>query len=365
MSVFQLNQDDIQNLLNEKSEKNKKTVISKLVGDFKSGNLSEEEVKLANEIFLLMVRDIDKSMRKVISKGICDCIDITSELVDTIVLDPDPDVACPVLKASPLLDETKLINFAKKLPESHNVAIADRQDITDDLSSALINTGSAAVVKHLVKNSSAVIGGKNLNRIIDNFGSQQEISDSMACRQALPDEVTLRLIDLVSDHVRTFIVTHQNLPGDIAATLLRDNRRRASMRMLGVDSSEGPDVDDLVEALYENGKLSDSVIYQAGLVGDSSFLVSALALRARIPVSNAHLLVHDKRRAGIRALFKYCNLSLDMVEPIYYAITQSIHLSSATDEDQDGVEMLIAERVLQNYAECIPKRQINYLMTRI
>ena len=75
-------------------------------------------------------------------------------------------------------------------------------------------------------NEGAQIGEPSLQKVLDNFGENQTLSDLMAKRPILPMCVTERLVSLVTDTTRAHIIdNHEMLPDQVSDLVLQTREK--------------------------------------------------------------------------------------------------------------------------------------------
>ena len=71
-----LSQSDVKRLLKDPSGKNRAVTAGKVASDYKSGALTDQERKIAEDIFGIMVRDTELRVRKALSENLKDSVDM-------------------------------------------------------------------------------------------------------------------------------------------------------------------------------------------------------------------------------------------------------------------------------------------------
>lgn len=144
----------------------------------------------------------------------------------------EDQVVLPILERSEQLAEVDLIAIAEAGGETRRQVIARRQDVGARLAEVLIEAGERSVVLALLRNPEAEIGKAALNRIIDGFKRDREIGGALVRRPCLPVSVIERLVALVTDEQRDYLLSHHRLPADARRGLVLHGRERATVGML-------------------------------------------------------------------------------------------------------------------------------------
>jgi uncharacterized protein (DUF2336 family) len=351
---------DVQRLLTDPSVDNRALTAGKLGDTFSSGGLSASERKMAEDIFRLMMRDLEVKVRKSLSDSIKLSPDLPRDVALAMANDVS-DIALPVIEASSVLTDDDLINIINSKPAEYQVAVAARATVSEVVSDALVATENQQVVERLVQNDGAEIGENTLSRVLDKFGHIERISHPMATRSVLPVSVAERLVNLVSERIRDHLVTHHNLSDDMAMDLVLASRERATLGLLTGDG-DAPDVVELVDQLARNKRLTPSIVLRALCMGDLTFFEAALARLAGIPVANAYQLIHDRGQTGLERLLKKAEMPSQMLPIIRSALVIAEELGFA-HEEREKMQALVLERVITKFEDGF--EDMDYLIAKL
>lgn len=100
---------------------------------------------------------------------------------------------------SSVLNDDDLIEIIQSNGEEKQKVIAARSIVSENVSDALIETPNEVVVGTLVANDGAAISTSSIQRVLDDFASNELIKSSMVGRSQLPIEVFERLVSMVSE----------------------------------------------------------------------------------------------------------------------------------------------------------------------
>jgi uncharacterized protein (DUF2336 family) len=351
---------DVQRLLIDPSSDNRALTAGKIGESFSKGKLSDAERRMAEDIFRLMMRDLEVKVRKSLSDSIKLSPDLPRDVALAMANDVS-DIALPVIEASTVLTDEDLINIISSKPAEYQVAVAARADVSEAVSDALVATENEKVVERLVTNDGAKITDNTLAKVLDKFGHIERISHPMATRSVLPVAVAERLVNLVSDRIRDHLVTHHSLSDDMAMDLVLASRERATLNLLSGDS-DAPDVVELVDQLARNKRLTPSIILRALCLGDITFFEAALARLAGIPVANAYQLIHDRGQVGLERLMAKAEMPSKMLPIVRSALTIAAELGFSF-QDREKMQHMVLERVITQFEDGF--EDIDYLIAKL
>ncbi|MCA8909457.1 MAG: DUF2336 domain-containing protein [Rhodospirillaceae bacterium] len=344
---------DVARLLQDPSADNRAALAPKLAGHLDSESLSQGEFSIAHDILNMMARDTAVIVRRALADNLKHTQNLPRDVALTLARDID-DVAVPILETSEVFTDEDLVELVREVPEAKQMAIARRMTLSGQVTDALIETDNREVVRTVVRNDGADISERSFNRVLDRFGDAEDIQDPMVHRRQLPLTVAERLVSRVSDHLKTYLMTHHELSADTAAELVMKARERATVNLVGPDADD-LDVERLAAQLHDNRRLTPTLVFRALCVGDLAFFEHAMAQLAEIPVVNARTLIHDRGSLGLKSLYEKARLP----EGLYPAMRVAVGILADTDPrakdfDQASFGRLMLERILSSADDLHP-----------
>lgn len=358
-----LTEADVARLLNDPSAEARAETAAKIAHKFGQAQLNESERRIAADIFRIMVRDAAVRVREALSQNLKTSEDLPHDLALTLARDVE-SVALPMLEHSVVLTDEDLIEIIRTSGDAKQAAIAGRATVSAPIAEALIDSNNGRAVARLVENGGADLSEGALQRVLDTYGGEDAVKDSMAHRAKLPITVAERLVAMVSDSLRDYLVAHHELSPALASDLILESRERATVSLLPAEA-EAPDVQDLVMQLKANGRLTPSIILRSLCMGDLAFFEASVAVLAKTPIVNARMLIHDPGPLGLRSLYLRANLP----ERLYPAVRVAIDVARETeydggDRDRERYVSRMIERILTQY-ENVGFDNLEYLLKKL
>ena len=349
MTHIGLTQDDVVRLLTDPSGAARAETAGKIAAGFDSRTMSESERKIAEDIFRLMVRDAEVRVREALAQNLKKNPGVPHEVALALAKDVD-SVAEPILKFSEVLTDDDLVEIIRTQGPAKQVAVAGRPKVSENVSSALVETKNEIAVQALVENKGAAISEKSLQKVVTEFGGKESIQAAMIGRPKLPVTVAERLMTVVSEKIRADLVKRHDLSPEIANSLLLSSRERAILGM--ASEAEEEDVEALVKHMRQNKRLTPSIILRAAVMGDMKFFEAAMAELAGVTVVNVRALIYDQGQLGLQAL---CNRA-KLPGSHYPAIQAAVDVARETDydggeRDRERHMRRMIERVLTQYGD--------------
>ena len=354
---------DVALLLKDPSEDTRALTAAKVSAAF-GEQLSPSEKAIAADIFKVMVNDAAVRVRAALSESLKENPDIPHDIAIKLAHDVE-DVALPMIQFSDVLNDQDLTEIVKSQSADYQVAVAKRHALSESVSDALASTKNEKVVATLVANEGAKISEKTMNRVLDDFGDNEDVSGPLTMRSELPITVAERLVTLVSDNLRSHLLTHHELSANSAADLVLQAREKATVSLLDRDD-QASDVSALVKQLHQNGRLTGTLLIRALCMGDMAFFEAGTAQLSGIPVVNAYKLIHDKGDLGLKALFSKCGFSDQMVKIARIALKVIAETEyDGEDGDIERFKHRMIERVLTQFETGIDQENFDYLIAKL
>ena len=358
-----LTEADVVRLLTDPSGDTRAVTAEKIAKELGSAALTDRERQLAIDIVRAMVRDVEVRVREALSRNLKSSHDIPHDVALSMARDVE-SVALPVLEFSTVLTDADLVDIVRRSNGAKQVAVARRKTVSAPVVAALIDSKNGEAVATLVGNEGADLSEAALQRVLDSYGSEEAVQGSLVHRRDLPITVSERLVAIVSENLREYLVTHHELPAAVATDLVLESRERATVSLLP-PGAESADVEQLVHQLRVNGRLTPSLILRALCMGDMQLFEASLAALARTSMDNARILIHDGGALGLKSLYMRAGLP----ERLYPAFRVAVDVWGETDfdgldRDRERHVCRMIERILTQF-EDVGQDNLDYLLKKL
>lgn len=363
-----LSKSDVERLLSDPSAEARADAAAKIATHYDAAaDFGAQEKKLAEEIFSLMCKDAEERVRGALAANLKECPFLPHDIARTLA-DDVASVSTPILQFSTVLTDTDLIEIVSSQGEDKQKAIASRPSVSPGVSDALIETKNEAVVGTLVANDGAQISTTSMQRVLDDFADSDLVKSSMVGRSALPMEVSERLVSMVSEKLQQELVARHELPSDSVSDLILQSREKATLGLMnGKNHSE--ESRRLIIHLYQNNRLTPTIMLRALCMGDMDFFEGSVAVRSQTPLSNTRELIRGGDRKEISSLFDKAELP----KPLQPAFKAAIDVAEDTeydggDNDQERFRRRMIERIITNFDDpdtAMGDDNIEYLLAQL
>jgi len=359
-----LNSSDVAKLLFDPTAQNRATAATKVSEQFTAGKLSDEERKIAEEIFKIMVKDAEVRVPEALSESLKNSNNIFHEVAVALANDVD-EVSMPMLEFAEVLTDDDLVEIIKSQGSDAQKAVASRASISADLADSTVeNSKDVNVVVTLMKNEGAELQEKTMDKVFDKYGDDEIVNVPLAKRSQLPISVAERLVNLVSERARDHLVIHHEMSTNTVMNLFMNARERATANLIHDDDSDVGFV-ALVDQLYENGRLTETLIFRALCLGDVIFFELSLAKLADIPIGNAYQLIYDRGDLGLKVVYEKCKFMPDLLPVVSVALEVSNEMTASTSDDPERYKSRMVERILTRCEKTVDLESFDYFITQI
>lgn len=366
MTTDTLTEDDVRRLLADPSGDARTDTATKVAYQFAARTMTERERSLAEEIFRVLVRDVEVRVREALSANLHASPDVPHDVALTLARDV-ASVALPMLESSQVLTTQDLVEIVSSQDPDKQTAVARRSEVAAEVAQAIADQGCEAAVATLVANTGADIPEAAFERVVDRFSASTTVQAPLVARGGLPLSTVERLVTVVSDSLRAHLVDNYDLDPEVVNTLVVQSRERATVDVAAIATSD--EIRDLVLHLKANGRLTPGIVVRAVCMGNIAFFEMALAVRAQVPLGNARRLVHDEGPLGLKAICDQAGVPPAALPAVAaaLAVTHEIQLDGGAD-GRERYARKVMERVLTQYDDLgvkLERDDLDYLLARM
>jgi uncharacterized protein (DUF2336 family) len=355
---------DVQRLVANPSADLRAETAAKVAKAFEQGSLSPSERQLAEQIFRVMVQDAEVKVRESLSTHLKASADLPHDIALKMARDVE-QVALPVLEFSKVLNDADLVEIVRSSGAAKQTAVARRAEVSGLVANALIDHGkTGGVVAALAANKGAALGDAEVSKILDKHGTDAAVTNSLVTRPNLPLALSERIVTIVSQSMRDYLVARHDLSDDMAADLVLSARERATIMLLPA-GARSTDVIEFAGQLHGAGRLSPTLLLRSLCGGDIAFFEAGMSVLSGVPIINARLLIHDQGMLGMQSIYQYAQLPPDLFPAFRAAFDAARDMDyDGGDRDRQRFAAKVIERVLTRL-EQLDQRNADYLLSRL
>lgn len=367
MSENSLNRQDALDLAKNATTENKSIVARKISAHYQEGAFSPQAVKLAEDIFRIMIRDTEIKVREVLSDSLKHCSDLPKDVVSAIINDKD-SVAVPFLQYYTSLTNEDMIKILNVPGINKQKAIAKREGLSAEVSQYIAEKCSDEVVGELISNEKADIREKAFDTIVAKYSENDDIKQRLVHRSELPVSVIEKIVDKLSYRLKNYLMLNHNLPKDLATNLVDEVKEKITLSISEEYSSDNQ-IEELVHQLYKANRLTPGLVVRSICLGDLKFFEYAIVYLSETPIAEVRkILFNSQADFMIRNLLRKAFIPKTVFPAIFSALKVIREIKfdcGRTNRKSFGHK--VVERILsftQNNDE-LSQEDIKYLVSKI
>lgn len=271
---------------------------SELVGNIQDfflneeSRLSERERALMSDILVKLVHDIEMDVRAELATTVAKVDANMPDLVKLLGND-DIAIAAPILQECHALADIDLIEIVKMRTDEHRLIIAMREDISEDVADALVETGSDDVLEALIRNEDAELSRRAMQYLVAESKRKDRFQEPLVTRDDLPAELAYRMYWWVSAALRKRILNDFEIDENKLDEAIEEATKRAAAQQDEVSGAIAKAI-QLVRRLDAVGQLTVDFLIRALRQQRINVFVAGLALRSDIAFKTAWRIISDK-----------------------------------------------------------------------
>lgn len=363
-SALALSHDDIKRLLEDGSSQTRVDITDKIAGAYGTSTIHEREIKVAEQIFRLLLRDTEIRVRSALAQHIKESDVIPRDIVMVLARDVE-QVSLPILQFSEVLTERDLMDLVQSTQDTmRHVAIAKRRTVPELVSNALLSGKNDRVTATLVGNEGANISETDMEIIIEENKDNDGMMEALGARSQLPVAIAEKLVTVVSSSLAEKLKEKYAMNNDGIIQEAVNTREKETLSLVkNVEDDE--EMERVVSQMLSSDRLSPSVILGSLCQGNFAFFEASLARLSNIPIANARKLLSDQGDLGFRGLYNKSGLPETML-PAVKLLFRVVH--ELADEGEKPGKARYANRIVErilHYSEDQPIDNLSYIIALV
>ena len=363
----ELSQEDVSRLELNPSAENKIITVNKLSSLYSQPNLTLRERKLAEDIFRIMVEDVEVKVRQILSECLKNAKDIPHDLVKKLISDEN-SVSIPFIKYYQGLSDAELIDIINAQNIDKQKAVAQRRNLSNEVSGYIVDYCPEDVVVTLISNNSANILENTFQKIITKYDHNETINRCLVYREELPVTVIAKILNSLSEDLKKRLILKHNLPVDFTTDIIEEVKEKVTLKV-SAEYSTDKQVEALVHELYASNKLTPSLVVRSICMGDLKFFEYAIVYLSNTPIVEVRkILFNTQLDFVVRNLLRKAFIPKNFFPAVFSAlkVIKEIRFDLRNSSNQTFTHKVI-ERILSysNVDEELDKKDIEYLISKI
>jgi uncharacterized protein (DUF2336 family) len=196
--------DDLVDTLETGGLKQRLRILKQMTDLFMAGGrgYSREQVAIFDDVLQQLSSELENDARAQLARRMADIDYAPPGLIRHFAFDDEIEVAGPVLARSSQLSEEDLIETARTKSQAHLLAIAQRMQLSEDLTDVLIERGGHRVARQVTKNRGARFSLAGYGKLTARAQYDRKLALALGARGDLPRQCFLKLLESASASVR-------------------------------------------------------------------------------------------------------------------------------------------------------------------
>ncbi len=279
-----------------------------------ASKLQPNLVDLFDELLIDLVPHADLASRVDLAERFSRVANAPRHLIGQFARENEIQVAGPVLRRSPVLDEAALIEIARLKGQGHLLAMTGRLTLSAEVTDVLVERGDRDVVRHAAANAGAVFSPGGYSELIKRAAKDGVLTLKIGQRDDLSGDQLKALLDGTLDVIRRRLTTVVN-PARQAEI------RRAMVEIEEAARPSGPrrdftDAQRTVLKLHREGHLSESALLGFAKAHKYEESVATLSAMTGVKLTVLDRLIGGDRYDPILILGRVLNLGWPTVRAL-------------------------------------------------
>lgn len=320
--------------INEKGSREEKEQLVKNVASLLDAPLeNSQNLNFAQEILRTLASDAEESVRHTLAAYMRSNPQLPKDVALQLANDIE-SISLPILESCSLINEQELLDIiANSDSAAKQIAIAKREDVTENISAALVeHAKDETVVTTLLENHLAPVSTALMHTIAAKQSDSTAVMTALAQREAVPVELLQRMTTDISDRIRAAMLAKiQNKYGLSEHQLqsLSDHGTAISVLKILDNRPSLFDARALVHNLIETRRMNPGIFLTALLMGKRHFVKYCIAELSKQPFSSVEkLLAAEDMSASFEEILDTADLlptfAMDIFEVLKFLETTTL-----------------------------------------
>ncbi|MEE8173598.1 MAG: DUF2336 domain-containing protein [Alphaproteobacteria bacterium] len=325
-------------LARQKSQAGRNSIFETVQDLFleKNDSLSDRERALMGDILRHLIYEVEMSVRKDVAERLAKRNDAPRELVLALAND-EIEVAHPLLIESTVLHDADLIELVRHRTKAHQLAIAMRRSLSEDVSQSLVDTGDVSVITTLIENENATLSDSLMAYLVAQSKYVDSFQNPLISRRDLPPNMARKMYWWVSAAVRQHIVKNFSVdPSEID-----DSIEAVVKDKIEAGITDGHQVNEAEQAAREidsQGKLTEEFLVTLLKDGEVSLFEASFARSTKIPLKLARRMLYEPGGESLAMACKAGGFSAEMFTELY-RLTRKASTSKEPFDEREMVRL--------------------------
>jgi uncharacterized protein (DUF2336 family) len=264
-------------------------------------------VDLFDSILTSLVPQTEVEARQALSTRLAELVNAPPQLVAMLVRDDEIEIAAPLLRHSPQIDELTLLDIAKAKGQPHLLAISDRPTLGPRVTDVIVRRGDRDVIRRVASNAGAIFSQIGYSGLIRRASDDGVLAVTVGQRDDLSPEQLKHLLAQSVEVVRRRLF-------DAAAPELRASINRAIQDISGAPqhlalTRDFASAERIVRKMEQSEELNEGALLRFARSHQYEETAAALAAMSGVRIATIDQLLKGDRDDPMLILGKSIGIS--------------------------------------------------------
>jgi uncharacterized protein (DUF2336 family) len=224
-----------------------------------SGARSERESALLDNVLQMVAAEMQENVLTELATTFADASDAPAGLMRDLA-NHSFEVAAPVLRRSSALDERTLLQIVNYQSQQHIQAVAQRPQVSETLSDAIVRKGDDHALDALIRNDGAKISRPSMEVAVDRAQRNAMLHEAVVTRHDLPLDLLNEMYFTVETRLRNQIMKRNESVDPTALDAALTKARERIRKSVGEMSAEARNARIFIESKKKSGELNGRLL---------------------------------------------------------------------------------------------------------
>ena len=312
-SLKDLSPEALLSIARDRSDARRGELAQIMVDLFRGGHgtLSEPERVEMTGILRQLLGSVEIAVRKNIAEQLASTPDVPRSLLRDLANDTI-EVAWPVLRESHVLEDMDLIEVIHHRSLEHRLTVAQRSEVSPNVSNALVQSGEESVIVALLENAGARLASETMDFLAERSRKVEVLQAPLLRRGELTPELAKRMFVWVSAALRDHIIGRFHLDPAAVDDLLEE----AVHASLATSLPSGHDA-YLIEQMERAGIILPTMMLEALAAGQVTLFARVVEKLIGLRGPLVKRLLFDPSGEGLAVMCRSVELPKSQFTEIY------------------------------------------------
>ncbi len=293
-------------LAGEKQSQDARAELTTIMVDLLSIKLSDREKELIADVLLGLMKQAEKDLRAALSQRLAAIDTVPLRMVLGLAND-EIDVADPMLRLSPVLQDQDLAYILQSKGVTHGRSIAKRKGLSADLINMLVDTKDFAIAVNLSSNDGVKLTEYAYKIYSDMARTNDDLARPLLSRSDLPRDIAGKLYQFVGAELKSMLKDRYG----VQSRQIEDHIDDIVLEMAkpAEDVSAAAHLMHMANLLDQRGELKIPVMVSNLRRGQNATFLAEFSVFTKLPVDQAKKVICEKTGRALATVCKALGVS--------------------------------------------------------